>query len=1062
MNKILDFFKKQNTCTLLTPLEGEHSEKYLHFRTLLDNNHIALHRIADMESYCYGSKPFTLHQVEKNCHELTEAVSTIVSSLEALSGKDYTPLRLSMDRIGKAVDEELNPRMSFTDNDLVIPFENIRDTEFRRMVGAKAGNLALIQNILKLPVPYGFAATAYAYHRFMVENNLEESIAHALATIAEDTGKETEIVSEKLREMIMAAKVPVDMEEALMNAYTSLERKTRKGVHIAVRSSAIGEDTEASFAGQYATVLNVTKENIVHAYKTVIASKYSARAISYRLHYGLDDRETPMCVAGIVMIDSRSSGVLYTENPSQPSSGIMKINAIPGLGEHLVDGSASPDVFLIDKNENKIVEKQIVTKDFKLINLSTGGTALEKVAESEQKNPAIEDTVVFQLRDFGLILEGFFKGPQDIEWATDKNGKLFILQSRPLHISEDKSVDQEIQIDEKAHPVLLSGGKAASPGIAAGRVVKAAVNMSFQNIPSDAILVVKTASPDYAGVINRIRGIITDMGSVTSHLSSVAREFGVPALVDTKNATSLLTDGETITLYVETGKVYQGSVESLVKAVKPVKKPILESQVYHKTQRILNLIAPLHLTDPQAPNFNPQGCESYHDIIRFTHEKAMQHMFALGQISKKGITSVKLVVNLPLQLYLIDLGDGLRFGLTTCDKVTPGSVESVPFKAIWKGFTHPGITWSGAINFNMGNFMSLMASGATVNEANMPGGPSYIILSQDYINMSVRFGYHFATIDALCTEDSNQNYIALRFSGGVGPIYGRSLRISFLANVLSRLDFDVSVNGDLLDAVLARYDKPGTEERLDKMARLLACSRLLDMVITNQQDVVRFTEAFFREEYNFLEKKQENEPKELYVHTGFWRSITEEKRKYCIQDGSKWSNKITSGFTKVMNKAFGTSYQEFLDNIEAYYYFPIAIAKNSELSEGSASVRIRPVSGYIDRAGGLAFGIKDVCNYFVFRINALEDNVILFEFENAKRVQRKAAKMKIDPGEWYGVRIETEGDLFKGFVNDELIMEYQSQQSFAGYVGLWTKADSVTQFDDFRITTGSSERIIEF
>lgn len=163
-----------------------------------------------------------------------------------------------------------------------------------------------------------------------------------------------------------------------------------------------------------------------------------------------------------------------------------------------------------------------------------------------------------------------------------------------------------------------------------------------------------------------------------------------------------------------------------------------------------------------------------------------------------------------------------------------------------------------------------------------------------------------------------------------------------------------------------------------------------------------------------------------------------------------------------MNKAFGTSYLEFLDNIEAYYYFPIAIAKNSRITGGSASVRIKPVSGYIDRAGGLAFGIKDICNYYIFRINALEDNAILFEFENAKRIQRKAVEMKIDSGQWYAVKIEIEGSTFKGYVNDDLVMEYQTQKPLSGYVGLWTKADSVTHFDDLRISTDNSERLIVF
>jgi len=129
---------------------------------------------------------------------------------------------------------------------------------------------------------------------------------------------------------------------------------------------------------------------------------------------------------------------------------------------------------------------------------------------------------------------------QDVEWAVERDENLFILQSRPLHIVSAQETEdaEEILIDERKHPVLLSGGKAASLGVAVGQVVIAPEESSLDDLPGDAILVAKTASPGYARVMGQIRGIITDMGSTTSHLASVAREFGVPALMDTRVASS--------------------------------------------------------------------------------------------------------------------------------------------------------------------------------------------------------------------------------------------------------------------------------------------------------------------------------------------------------------------------------------------------------------------------------------------------------------------------------------------------------------------------------------------
>ena len=383
MIKLFNLFKKEDACTLLLPAEGEQAQRYRHFRKLLKNNYLALHRMADLEEAYYGGKPFTLQWVRMKYQELFEAVTQIISSFEGLSGSDVSLLVKARDAVGNVIEKEFSPEFEFLSTDMIIPFDAVKNAEMKKMTGSKAGNLALIRNVLGLPVPDGFAVTAYAFQHFMDENHLTKPVGKALEGLSVESGEEIDRISLKIREMILQSQVPPKIEAALMKAYAALEERNGPGLHIAVRSSAIGEDTEASFAGQYVTVLNVTKDNILHAYKTVIASKYSDRAISYRMYYGLEDCETPMCAAGIVMLDPKSSGVLYTQNPSDPSSEAMKINAVSGLGEYLVDGSASPDVFVIDKNSNTILEKHISVKEFRMVNLSGGGIDMENIPESE-------------------------------------------------------------------------------------------------------------------------------------------------------------------------------------------------------------------------------------------------------------------------------------------------------------------------------------------------------------------------------------------------------------------------------------------------------------------------------------------------------------------------------------------------------------------------------------------------------------------------------------------------------------------------------------------------------
>jgi pyruvate,water dikinase len=149
-----------------------------------------------------------------------------------------------------------------------------------------------------------------------------------------------------------------------------------------------------------------------------------------------------------------------------------------------------------------------------------------------------------------------------------------------------------------------------------------------------------------------------------------------------------------------------------------------------------------------------------------------------------------------------------------------------------------------------------------------------------------------------------------------------------------------------------------------------------------------------------------------------------------------------------MARFMGKRYQEFLDNVEAYCYFPLIIAKESNMGDGSAEVWAKPMAGTIDQAAGLAFAIRDWANYFVFRINGLEDNAVLFEFRNGKRFERQSVEIPVHRDQWHRLRIETQGQQIRAFLNDQQLLEYQAERSLTGYLGLWTKADSVTLFKD--------------
>ena len=176
-----------------------------------------------------------------------------------------------------------------------------------------------------------------------------------------------------------------------------------------------------------------------------------------------------------------------------------------------------------------------------------------------------------------------------------------------------------------------------------------------------------------------------------------------------------------------------------------------------------------------------------------------------------------------------------------------------------------------------------------------------------------------------------------------------------------------------------------------------------------------------------------------------------EGTRVVLQDGSRAGFQVSTGLAKLVGKVTGSRLQEFLDRVESYYYFPLIIAKDSELAAGTIRVEVKTTGGHIDRAGGIAFGLRSLGNYFVWRLNALEDNIVLFEYLNHKRFQRASANRKIESNRWYGLKVEVEDRMVRGYLDEELLLTCENPSPLKGHVGLWTKADSVTLFRDLNI-----------
>ena len=858
MFKFFDLFRKSKIGDHISPDKSIFKRKYECFKRLLISNDRALKIITDLEHVFYRDKPFTLAYVLIQSEILIGEVYSIVEDLNEISGGEYPQLFDVAEKIGTTILKDLEQKKKIDKTNLILPLEMLSRDNMAE-VGGKAANLGEVYNRAHLPVPQGFAVTAYACQYFFDYNDLSKLIDNKLRGLDVNDTETLLKISPEIQSFILNAELPDDLKRELRNAAIELKHKSGSDIRLAVRSSATSEDSEASFAGQHSTVLNVTEKNLVHAYKEVVSSTFNPRALYYRRSRGYMDQDVIMSVACIIMVDAQVSGVMYTIDPNDRRNAVIMISAVWGLGVSAVDGSTDTDFYQVNKENRQIEKAEIATKGTICKTDVQGGTKDEAVSDDLKDKACLEPEQIKTLVDYGLKLESHYGFVLDIEWAIDKQSRLYILQARPLKKSlkfiPEETPTTSLDVSEKEladHPVLIKGGASASEGSASGLAYVLKSDHNLYDIPKGAILIAHQTSPRYVPVMGRAKAIVTDVGSVAGHMASVAREFQIPTLVGTHNATSVIEHSEEITVDASNRVVYKGRVEKLLKEKKAI-NPMKGSPTYKAAQAALKKIAPLNLLDPKQDNFNPDACRTIHDIIRFAHEMAMRKMFRISDdIKSKENIAIRLYSSLPLNIYVIDLGGGLSID-PEAREAQKEDVISVPFKALLNGMTHKDIEWSGDIGINWGGFASIVAESVfrdPLKEGRM-GGPNYAVISGEYLNFNSRLGYHFATIDTYCGPVVNDNYITFYFKGGAADIGRRSRRATLIALILKKLLFRVEQKGDMIRGELKKYDRALIEKKLDMIGRLLGSVRLLDMVLSDDGQIDWYVEEFFKGNYTF-------------------------------------------------------------------------------------------------------------------------------------------------------------------------------------------------------------------
>ncbi len=786
-------------------------KKYAFFQRLRRGDRTALELISRLEEIQQKHLVCDLEYIKHLCQALDDEVQGLIDAITAFNPVKYALLRNYHRKYAFYACLALMEEAPETDPPYVLPL-NIELSE--DLAGGKASTIASLITAHNLPVPQGLVITTRAFHQVLTANDLLSFIQGELSRLSPENLNDLPTVSQTIQKAIFGAELPKELEKEFQNG---LHQLGIEKAALAIRSSAVGEDIQASFAGQFESRLNVAPDDWFTAYKQVLASKYSAHAIYYRMSQGFTDAMTPMAVLVMPTIPAAVSGILYTRDQNAPDLSVLYM--VAGSGEKLAAGAAYQGWAQFDVNQQQL--------------LSTDASSLLP--------PEI-------LRDLFLIgqdLAAIFGTPQDVEWLIDQENRIFIVQSRPLRMS---AVQPEIR-SEYPEDMILARGQWVSSGQVSGRIYHLKDPGKVSEIPEQTILVTRELPPELTLALNKVRGVIAEHGSPACHFASVARESGIPVICNVDKAGNL-DNGQTVSLDSNQGVILKGHLFD-EKPLKPAQNEP-DTPVRKKLSEALAHISPLSLENPEAEAFSVECCKSLHDIVRYVHEAGVREMFSL--VGRRGIDSYgakRLNSGLPLVMHVLDVSQGLTSEGKSGKEIYLKDVKSRPMHQLFAGLASPAVKWDSAVLHY--DWMAYAKSTADfINVEKSTQFSSYAIVDKEYLHALLRFGYHFAVLDAIQSPEAEQNYIHFSFKGGGGNEEQRFFRVRLIQTVLEHFLFSVHTAADLLEAAFDRRSSEETGTNLGRLGIVLGKTVLLDMRLKNEAHVQSMAKTMIQEAYDFF------------------------------------------------------------------------------------------------------------------------------------------------------------------------------------------------------------------
>ncbi len=820
--------------------------RYWHFKSLLRLNAQALTLMAALEQGASSERAPNMAFIRGRLTSLSVQVIKVIKKLNEMSDNRYRELTPVFQRIQKSLGSLLAEPDMKQDLPLLRPVCSLRKND-AELVGAKMAVLGEIQSVLGIEVPDGFVITIRGDYLVMSDNRLQARIDQIFQEAEGDEPLDWLQIASVVQGLIQETPLPPELSAVLGRAALEFENKHGSEVRLAVRSSALEEDSAGnSFAGLYRTELNVAPADLEAAYKRVLAGKYSPEAMAYRNHRGLRDDTVKMSVGCLKMVRARVGGVIYSRDPMETDADRLVIEAVSGLGKGVVDGSKTPYRYLVARIRQPdwaVVQEPLLEE-----------VPADKEYHTSRAPSLLSESCIKTLAELARRLEDHFGFPQDVEWALDEADQPVILQSRPLQpgsgFHDDDSwaggpPEMSEVITQTVAP-LVEGGVRVSRGSGAGIARHLIHPGDMQRFRAGDVLVLANPAIHWLRALPLAAAVISEVGGMAGHFATMTREFKVPAIFGVPGAMQCIPENTLVTVDAETCRVFPGKLEAILADGRALSIPSAnETPLNRLLQDLLRHVTPLNLTDPEAVTFTPEDCRTLHDIIRFCHEKAMAELFAFGSRSS-GLQAVGRRLNAggPLQLWIIDLNEAVESDDSPAGTVTPkkhkgdniwvhyDDIVSRPFRAIWEGMT--AIPWEGPPAPDMKGFFSVMAE-STMNRNLDPLAGSMsgdcAIITDNFCHLSLRWGYHFAVTQAYWGETERENYVRFNFQGGGADQERRRQRMALIRELLESYGFYTQAVKDTLSAKLEGYSSDVFAARLRLLGYLNLHTRQIDMIM---------------------------------------------------------------------------------------------------------------------------------------------------------------------------------------------------------------------------------------